>query len=144
MLRSKKHPRLCVIHARSEHELLAADQAARRLVSLSGDFKTASDINHVLGELFRLVAENRIPHRDAVSLAYIAQLLLQSLPHVRNEINHALGYRVWDATVQRALTPGASQTEEDSESEAASGNEPSADSEDDSDGDAPDNSENAN
>jgi hypothetical protein len=86
MPRSPSHLTLCLFHARAEHELLAADEAARRLVSISGEFKTASDVNRVLGQLFSLVAQNRIPHREAVSLAYIAQLLLQSLPHVRNDI----------------------------------------------------------
>jgi hypothetical protein len=108
MPRWNKHRTLCVYHARGEQQLLAADQAARQLVSLSGEFKTASDINHVLGKLFSLVAKNRIPHRDAVALAYIAQLLLQSLPDVRAEIKHVLGYRAWDATVQDALTDGQS------------------------------------
>jgi hypothetical protein len=120
MPRSPRHRTLCVFHARAEHELLAADQAARRLVSLSGDFKTASDINRVLGQLFTLVAQNRIPHRDAVSLAYIGQLLLHSLPHVRNEIKNTLGLRVWDATVQHALAPApqpsVSEPEETDES----------------------------
>jgi hypothetical protein len=102
---SPRHKALCLFHARAEHELLAAGEAGRRLVSLSGEFKTASDINRVLGQLFSLVAQNRIPHRDAVSLAYIAQLLLHTLPHVRNEIKTTLGSRVWDATVQQALAP---------------------------------------
>jgi hypothetical protein len=101
---AKNHASLCLFHARAEHELLAADDAPRRLASLSGEFKTASDINHVLGQLFRLVAENRIPHRDAVSLAYIAQLLLHTLPHVRAEMN-ALGPDYWEANVQQALLP---------------------------------------
>jgi len=111
MPRWNKHRTLCVFHARGEQQLLAADQAARQLVSLSGEFKTASDINHVLGKLFSLVAKNRIPPRDAVALAYIAQLLLQSLPHVRSEIKNVLGYRAWDATVQDALVIRESESD---------------------------------
>jgi len=112
MPRWEKHPTLCIYHARSEQQLLAADQAARQLVSLSGDFRTASDINHVLGKLFSLVAQNRIPRRNAVALAYIGQLLLQSLPEVRNEIRNTLGYRAWNATVQGALGDQASASHE--------------------------------
>lgn len=104
MPRAPSHPILCLFHARAEHELLAADEAAKRLVSISGEFKTASDVNRVLGQLFSLVAQNRIPHREAVSLAYIAQLLLQSLPHVRNEIQRAHGIPAWGDTVRRVLT----------------------------------------
>ena len=109
--RWNKHRTLCIYHARSEQPLLAADQAARQLVSLSGDFRTASDINHVLGKLFSLVAQNRIPRRNAVALAYIGQLLLQSLPSVRSEIKNTLGYRAWDATVQDALGDGTSASD---------------------------------
>jgi hypothetical protein len=105
MPRSPKHQNLCVFHARAEHELLAADEAAKRLVSRSGEFKTASDINRVLGRLFSLMAQNRIPRGEAVSLAYVAQLLLQSIPHVRDEILDSVGERTWRATVQRALGP---------------------------------------
>jgi hypothetical protein len=112
MPRWNKHRTLCIYHARSEQQLLAADQAARQLVSLSGDFRTASDINHVLGKLFSLVAQNRIPRRDAVALAYIGQLLLQSLPEVRNEIRNTLGYRAWNATVHDALGDQASASHE--------------------------------
>jgi len=114
MPRSPGHLTLCLFHARAEHELLAADEAARRLVSISGEFKTASDVNRVLGQLFSLVAQNRIPHREAVSLAYIAQLLLQSLPHVRNEIERAHGDPAWFATVRhvlKALEPQPVQSE---------------------------------
>ena len=110
--RWNKHRTLCIYHARSEQPLLAADQAARQLVSLSGDFRTASDINHVLGKLFSLVAQNRIPRRNAVALAYIAQLLLQSLPEVRSEIRNTLGYRAWDATVHEALGDQSSASDD--------------------------------
>ena len=113
MPRSKKHRSLCVFHARKEHELLGAEEVAGRMVSLSGEFKTATDINHALGELFRLVAENRIPHREAVSLAYIAQLLLQSQPQVRSEIRVTMGHDAWNATVHRALTAPATDDEDD-------------------------------
>lgn len=125
--RWNKHRTLCIYHARSEQPLLAADQAARQLVSLSGEFKTASDINHVLGELFSLVAQNRIPRRNAVALAYIGQLLLQSLPSVRSEISNALGYRAWDATVYDALTDGASASDERDDADAADSDDQSGD-----------------
>src|SRR3990172_5496114 len=84
---AENHPCLCLFHSRDERQLLASQEVPARLASLSGHFKTASDINHVLGQLFRLVAENRIPRRDALALAYIAQLLPQTLPHVRAEIS---------------------------------------------------------
>jgi hypothetical protein len=94
-----------LFHARDERQLLAAEEVPARLASLSSHFKTASDINHVLGQLFHLVAENRIPRRDALALAYIAQLMLQTLPHVRTEINETLGLHGWRITLREALRP---------------------------------------
>jgi hypothetical protein len=99
------HPSLCLFHSRDERQLLAAEEVPARLAPLSGQFQTGSDINHVLGQLFRLVAENRIPRRDALALAYIAQLLLQTLPHVRAEINETHGSDGWLMTLQDALCP---------------------------------------
>ncbi len=70
------------------------------------DFRTAASINHALGKLFILLAGNRIAPRQAAVLAYICQLLLQSLSEVKNEVNVAYQYddvrdelgRVLDAT----------------------------------------------
>ncbi len=70
------------------------------------DFRTAASINHALGKLFILLAGNRIAPRQAAVLAYICQLLLQSLSEVKNEVNVACQYddvhdelaRVLDAT----------------------------------------------
>ncbi len=102
MLRAPGHKSLCVFHAREERELRSAKQAARRLVSFSGEFTTASDVNRVLGQLFLLLANQRISRKDAISLAYVAQLLLQSLPHVRMEIEENLGSQTWRNFVRLA------------------------------------------
>ena len=103
MPRSETHRSLCISHARQEQQLLSVDCVGRELVSLSGDFKTSSDINHVLGKLFSLLANNRIPPRNAAALAYIAQLLLQTLPAVEIEIKNGAGDDEWEATVRAAL-----------------------------------------
>ena len=104
-LRSKDHPSLCARHARQEFR--NAQRAAARLVATSNpcppmrnfapellgpikDFHTAASINHALGRLLVLVAGNRIPPRSAAIVAYICQLLLQSLSEVKLERIHAL------------------------------------------------------
>jgi hypothetical protein len=76
----------CLPHARDERQLLAADRVAAQLASPSGQFKTARDVNHVLGKLFTLRAQNEISCRDAATFAFIGQLLLQSLPALKQEI----------------------------------------------------------
>jgi hypothetical protein len=109
--RARDHKSLCIFHARAERELLSSAEAARCLASFSGEFKTTSEINRVLGQLFSLLAQKRIPRRDADSLAYIAQLLLQTLPQVREEIRRTLGIDAWENTLQRALTAGEPQSQ---------------------------------
>jgi hypothetical protein len=118
MPRWKDHPAFCLTHAHQERQLLAdlggaagnkrslaanAARVARELASLSGEFKTASDVNHVLGKLFSLLAQGRIPRRNAVALAYISQLLIQTLPNVRREIKDTLGFDAWQGTLAAAI-----------------------------------------
>jgi hypothetical protein len=76
---------LCAKHA-AEHQrdLDQADLAA----SLIGDiqeFRSAADINHSLGELYKLQARNKITPRRAAVMAYTANLLLRTLPAIALE-----------------------------------------------------------
>jgi hypothetical protein len=125
MPRSAHHRTLCVNHAKKEEDRRSETQpdkrVARELASLSGEFKTAIDVNHVLGKLFALVAQRRIPRRDAVALAYIAQLLLQSLPAVQREVKLARGFDAWQETIEAALPPAETDEilEEDDSDDAS-------------------------
>src|SRR5260370_34758055 len=79
--------RLCSKHA-AEHrrDLDQADLAA----SLIGDiqeFRSAADINHSLGELYKLQARNKISPRRAAVMAYTCNLLLRTLPAIEHELN---------------------------------------------------------
>ena len=97
------HASLCLFHARQEQQLLDLDRVAAEFASLSGEFKTAGDVHHALGKLLALVANNRIPPRQAATLAYIARLLLLTLPRVKQEIITARDYAAWEQTVRRAV-----------------------------------------
>src|SRR6266581_4854525 len=44
------------------------------------DFSTAGSVNLFLGNLVKQLARKRMARRDAIALAYISQLLLNSLP----------------------------------------------------------------
>jgi len=103
MPRCATHPALCFHHAREERQFRDADLVSAELSSLSGEFKTASDINHVLGKLFALFAQGRLPTRNAAILAYIAQLLLHSVQSVKREIRQVQGDRAWEETLLRAF-----------------------------------------
>lgn len=72
----------CPLHAKrpdQEHEL--ADLSAI-LTRDCRDFQTAQGINHSISELYLLLAQNRISSRRAAVLAYIASLLLRTLPAI--------------------------------------------------------------
>ena|ERR1700693_1422888 len=91
-LRAADQPSLCSYHARNvaldrhqsggpAHPTLAAD-----LLGPVQDFRSAASINHVLGKLLVLLNTERITPRNAAVTAYICQLLLQSLPEVKDEL----------------------------------------------------------
>jgi hypothetical protein len=104
MLRAPKHQSLCVFHARREEQILDADRIAIELASLSGEFRTATDLNHVLGKTFALLAAQRIPVRNVLAMGYLAQLILQTLDTVRWEADLIKGYKTWErSTLRRAL-----------------------------------------
>lgn len=134
--RWEAHPALCLAHAREQDSASPSDwqppktgpylQPARKktaphsepaemidLAPLSGEFRTATDVNRALGKIFLLLAQNRIPRRNAVALGYLAQLLLQTLPDVREELTDCLGDEAWDETLKSAL--GEAQTEDGAE-----------------------------
>jgi len=80
---------LCAKHAALlQKDLDQADLSA----SLIGDiqeFRSAADINHSLGELYKLQARNKITPRRAAVMAYTANLLLRTLPAIQHETNPA-------------------------------------------------------
>jgi len=73
---------LCAYHANRlrvsvpavDPEVLAAE-----LLDNIDSFTTADEVNLFLGNLVRQLARKRISRRDAIALAYLAQLLLNSL-----------------------------------------------------------------
>jgi hypothetical protein len=107
MLRAPKHSSLCVFHARQEQQILEADRVAAELANLTGEFRTATDLNHALGKLFALLAAQRIPVRNAVALGYLAQLILQTLSSVKWEAERAQGLDAWERMLRRYFGPHA-------------------------------------
>jgi hypothetical protein len=76
MLRAPGHPGLCFFHARQNEQFINADEVAAALTTGVGEFGTPIDINQALGNLFKLVASGRVPLREARTLAYISQQIL--------------------------------------------------------------------
>lgn len=112
--RSATHASLCVFHSREEQQLLEAQKLGSEIAApVTRDFLTATDINYVLGKLFTAVAQNRFPARTAHTLAYIAQLMLFSVPAVKEEFNFFYKFDQWNNMLDKAvrLSPPATEPE---------------------------------
>ena len=71
---------LCTYHARRRlHTQLGSEAATAELLASAENLNDAESVFRFLGTLVRQVTLKRISRRDAVTLAYICQLLLNSL-----------------------------------------------------------------
>jgi hypothetical protein len=86
MLRHKTTGELCLFHHRALLQLESAEAIGAELLALGAEFNHPIRINFVLGKLFAHVATGRMHRRDASTLAYIAQLLLQTLDQKRYDL----------------------------------------------------------
>ena len=84
--KEENHAGLCAYHLRKSSVAHPGEETvAAELLSGIEDFSSAISVNLFLGNLLKQVARRRIPRRDAVALAYISQLLLNSLPALERE-----------------------------------------------------------
>ena len=91
---------LCLLHHRELLQLQSAAEIGAELLDLGGNFQNPIAINFVLGKLFAHVATGRMHRRNASTLAYIAQLLLQTLDQKRYDLaRDHYDYRGWTQAV---------------------------------------------
>jgi hypothetical protein len=106
MFRAKGHKSLCLTHAQQEEQMLNAETVAAELIGPVHEYQTALCVNRTLGCLFNLIAQKRISNKDGALLAYVAQMLLQSVGStIKEEIVHMTNERgesEWQANVVRA------------------------------------------
>src|SRR5207249_12223582 len=86
-----------------DQETLAAD-----LLGDINDFSTAGSVNLFLGNLVKQLARKRIARRDAIALAYISQLLLNSQTAMAREAEP----EAEDDNLQRYLLEGLGRSRE--------------------------------
>src|ERR1700724_4413068 len=90
------HPYLCAFHARKDAQALAGEEAGKDIAyHLSGAFISACDLSSALGRLFSAVAQGQVKPKTASTLAYLAQTLVQALPHAKHEYVNAFGSNNW-------------------------------------------------
>ncbi len=97
------HHSLCLPHQQRREKESDAEALAAELLGPFAEFNTATAVNHALGKLFSLAAQGRIAPRNAAVLAYIGQLLLNSLGAVRHEAQLARGHDQWHGHLRRTL-----------------------------------------
>src|SRR3989441_6835986 len=84
---SDPHSGLCHKHAAERQQNLDQADLAAALIGDIEEFRSAADINHSLGELYKLQARNKITPRRAAVMAYTCNLLLRTLPAIYAEEN---------------------------------------------------------
>jgi len=78
---------LCPHHlGRLQAERAKNDEAVAELLGPLEDFSSPAKVNFFLGNLLKLMARKKIDRRDALAQAYICQLLLNTFPHIRREL----------------------------------------------------------
>jgi hypothetical protein len=107
-------PPLCAYHAGRLRAAVEPEALAADLLGDIQDFSTPASVNLFLGNLVKQLARKRIARRDAIALAYISQLLLNSLSPLeraaaveRQAAKEAEMERHYALTRQQALERGA-------------------------------------
>ena len=72
---------------------------------LSGSYLSACDLSSALARLFSAVAEGQIKPKTASTLAYLGQILLQTIQHAEHEYTNAFGTDSWREAVGSSFAP---------------------------------------
>ncbi len=114
-------PPLCAYHAnrlKAATPLPDPETLAAELLGSIEDFGTADAVNMFLGNLLKQLARKRIARRDALAMAYVSQLLLNSLPALRreneDEMDAAAGHELLEAMDRFSAESASSQSHEPS------------------------------
>jgi hypothetical protein len=81
-------PALCSYHAsrtKAVHNAPDPETLAAELLGNIRNFSKPDSVNRFLGNLVKQLARKRIPRRDAIALAYISQLLLNTFPAMQRQ-----------------------------------------------------------
>ena len=128
------HPYLCAFHARKDAQALAGEEAGKDIAyHLSGSFVSACDLSSALGRLFSAVAQGQMKPKTASTLAYLAQTIVQTLPHAKHEYVNAFGSNNWREAIRTSHEqsearisphPESSDPEDEPESDEEPASEP--------------------
>jgi hypothetical protein len=98
------HASLCHQHLRKELDgAPPSEDIAADILSSIHNFQSAAAINAALGRIFALLAAGRIKRQEALSLAYMCQLMLQSLKGFKHEICLTTYEKIFERDLLRVL-----------------------------------------
>jgi hypothetical protein len=80
------HSTLCHHHLRQELDGTPSEDIATDLLDSIQNFQSATAVNAALGKILAMLAAGRIKRQDAIAMAHICQLMLQSLKGFKHEI----------------------------------------------------------
>jgi hypothetical protein len=81
------HSSLCHQHLRKQLDgAPPSEDVATDILDSIQNFQSGTAINAALGKIFALLAAGRISRKKAISMAYVCQLMLQSLKEFKHEI----------------------------------------------------------
>jgi hypothetical protein len=99
------HASLCHYHlTRQMRGIADGDAIAADILNSIGNFQSAAAINIVLGKIFVHQITGRLSRQDAVALCYNCQLLLQTVPAVKQELKDAGYGGYWQKETDRILS----------------------------------------
>ena len=121
MRRAASHSFLCAHHAGQKLKLIKREKPPEKFAAeLLGPLEyldTSSAVNYAISKLLLLAADRRIPPREAATLGYLCQLLLQSVKGVASEQHTVLKYSALQQRLEEVYEsiPALQEVEEEEE-----------------------------
>lgn len=101
-------PNLCPYHFRRESQALAAEKLGKDLsYFLSGQYITACDLSISLGRLIPALVRGDIKPKTARAVAYLAQILFQTIQRAQHEYINAYDSDEWRCVIRNSVRQNA-------------------------------------
>jgi hypothetical protein len=102
--RTGKNPHFCFDHAQKEARALAEESLGKDLAYFfSGDYLSACDLSTALGRLIPAVIRGEVKSRNARTVAYMVQILLQTIHVAEQEYINAFDTTDWRNSIRKSV-----------------------------------------
>ena len=105
MLKKNKSSEFCHFHQLHADQIDDAIEAGKRIAScLPSDFVTNTSLTASLSRLYSSVAAGDFDIKTARTLAYLAQIMIQTIPGTHRELGQSIGWKNLDKLTEVCLT----------------------------------------